>query len=331
MGLLPMRFFRPSRGPRGLAFSAAITSLLLAPTLRAACDDVSPLHSCIQADEFWPHPGPSALLAVGGGELIEPGEMSFGLVTSYSYQPIRLRAPSPGGSIDVDVVKDLLTLGFAYSLGIAEGWELGAVLPFTVHQTGSGMAPYASSSFDPLPSMAPRDPRLGVAYALVSRDGGLHDGIAVAARLDATIPLGKKDAFASEIGPVLVPSMAADYRYGRWLVGAEAGMRVRTTSRFVTARMGPQALFALGVATEIWGEALGVGIQAFALPVLASQPSGKALVPAEWMAEFRTIPVSGSPWAISLGGGSALPLSGSAITAPALRAVLSVRYSLSTD
>lgn len=326
-----MRSLPHSRASRAVAFAAAITSFLLASTLRAACDDDSALHSCIHADELWPHPGPGAFLAVGGGELTEAGAMSFGLFTSYSYRPIRLRVPTSGEPIDVDVVKDLVTLGFAYSFGLTEDWELGAVLPLTVHQSGSGIAPYASSRFEALTSMALRDPRLGIAYALVSRERSSNGGIAAAARLDATIPVGNQDAFASESGPVFVPSMTADFRFGRWLVGAEAGIRARTSSRFVTARMGTQALVALGIGAELWGEALRVGIQGFALPVLVSQPSGKALVPAEWMAELRTVPASGSSWAIALGGGSTLPLSGSPITAPSLRVVLSIRYALSSD
>lgn len=258
--------------------------------------------------------------------------MSFGFVASYSSKPLRARVPSAGWSaLDVDIVKDSFNLALAYSFGFIKDWELGAVLPFAIYQSGSGLAPYASSHFEALARTALRDPRLGVAHALIARESSSPTGMALAARFDASLPLGSKEAFASEKGPVFIPAIAADFKAGRWLVGAEGGIRARASSDFLRSRMGTQGFFAVGIGLDLLGEALGVSAQAFALPILVSQPSGKPLVPAEWIAEVRSSPFANGDWFVALGGGSALPLSASAMTTPALRAVVSIRYRLSDD
>src|SRR5690606_26731773 len=115
--------------------------------------------------------------------------------------------------------------------------------------------------------------------------------------------------------------LTADFRSGPLFVGANAGARLRTPTRFANARLGPQAVVAMGLGVDVLREALSLGVEAFALPVLSSQTSGRALVPAEWMVTARTVPFADGEWAATLGGGTAIPLTEAAVTASQWRAV----------
>lgn len=317
--------FAHRRGSLGLLGALAIFAI--AGSARGSCDESSTLGSCVNADALWPHAGPGSFLVVGSGETTPKGAFGFGLLTTFLSKPITLRVPStsPAG-LEVAVIKEALDVNVSASFGLLDRFDLGLTVPVTLYQSGSGIAPYRSSRFEPLPATFLRDPRIGAAYALLPRPDDSNEGLALAARLETSLPFGQADAFAGERGPAVVPTLAADYRIGRWFAGAEVGARARAATRFADARMGTQGLVALGGGVDLLGEALGVAVEAFALPVLVSQPSGGALVPAEWLAEVTSAPFPEADWSFALGGGSALPLFGSAITAPAWRAALSLRY-----
>lgn len=319
-----VRMTRISSSSRLSPYLIAVCVLGLARSAEGACDTHAALHSCLNADALWPHAGPSRFIGIGAGSTTEPGTLRVLALTTYLSKPITLRAPSTTASgLQIPVIAHAIDIHWGASLGLTERLELEAFLPIVAYQSGAGIEPYTSSRFRALPSTAVRDPRIGVACSLHSP---AREGLAITGRLATTLPFGNKNAFSSEPGAVLAPSLAADFRTGRFVVGTEVGIRARSSTRFANATMGSQAFLSLGIGIDVLDDALGFGIEAFALPVLAPQPMGEALVPAEWMADIRSAPFFGGTLGFALGAGTALPVVESAVTAPAFRAMLSIGY-----
>lgn len=313
--------------------------------LAGTCD--RPIVSaCINDDTLWSHAGPQRFIGVGGTELIQPGHVGFGITTSYLSRPIILHTPSPGpGGTDENAVNDQVNGTFMFAYGVTHRLELDVILPMTFAQGGSGTS--AITGGQDLRDTAVRDMRFGATFAIIPRDRvdpGLMmetSPFAVTARMEVSAPTGDLGQFAGEKGGVFIPSIAADYRSGKWFGAAELGARVRQTAEFVGARIGTQATLALGVGHDVMKkQLLSVMIDARALPTFAEQhdanqtvqglvstPNGKHIIPAEWMLAVRSSPVKGGDVAIQLGGGGAIPFGGeAAITTPRFRFVLGLTY-----
>ncbi len=302
--------------------------------------------ACINDDTLWSHAGPQRFIGVGGTELVQPGHVGFGITTSYLSRPIILHTPSPGpGGTDENAVNDQVNGTFMFAYGVTHRLELDVILPMTFAQGGSGTS--AITGGQDLRDTAVRDMRFGATFAIIPRDRidpGLSmetSPFALTARMEVSAPTGDLGQFAGEKGGVFIPSVAADYRSGKWFGAAEIGARVRQTAEFVGARIGTQATLGLGVGYDLMKkQLLSVMIDARALPTFAEQhdttqtvqglvstPNGKHIIPAEWMLAVRSSPVKGSDVAIQLGGGGAIPLGGeAAITTPRFRFVLGLTY-----
>ena len=333
-----------------VALAGALVFVLCARESRATdCSGV--LSPCINDDTLWAHAGPSLFESIGDTDTVAAGQLGFGLVASYLSRPIVLHVKSPGGAgSDQYVVNDLANGAFLWSYGVTDRLELDVALPLTFGQSGAGLAPVTGG--DGLKDTAVRDMRFGFAYAILPRsrvDPDLVGGTALArrsvwglaGRLEVSAPTGDRDQFAGERSAVFAPTLAADFRSGRWFVAAEVGARVRPTVQLLQARVGSQIEAALGVGYRILPrELLSAEVEAWALPTVtsqaditrqgnayASQPNGAALVPAEWQLSARTAPLRGDDVSIQIGGGGAIPLSGdSAMTTPRYRFMLGVRW-----
>ena len=343
-------------GPRRAISFLTFPSLVLLPlllslfTARAAwagpCDGAPLVSTCVNADTLWPHAGASSFVGFGGTDIVSPGHIGFGLVTTYLSRPIVFHIPSPGpeGS-DQAVIDDQVNGNFLWSIGVTRRLELDLVVPVTFGQGGTGIRPITGST-TPLRDTAMRDVRFGVAYALVPKSlatplGTRGNVWALTGRVEVSTPTGDKEQFASERGVVFVPSVAADYRRGRWFAGAELGARIRPIAELVGARVGTQVSVGVGIGYDILRrELLSAALEARALPTLASQrtstttdvglvsaSSDRVLVPSEWTLSARTSPLLGGDLGIQLGGGGAIPFGGdAAVTAPRFRFTLAVRY-----
>ena len=292
------------------------------------------------------HAGASSFVGFGGTDIVSPGHVGFGLVTTYLSRPIVFHIPSPGpeGS-DQAVIDDQVNGNFLWSIGLTRRLELDLVVPVTFGQGGTGIRPITGST-TPLRDTAMRDVRFGVAYALVPKAlaapfGARGNVWALTGRVEFSAPTGDKEQFASERGVVFVPSLAADYRRGRWFAGAEIGARIRPVAELVGARVGTQVSVGVGIGYEILRrDLLSAALEARALPTLTSQrtstmtdtglvstSSDRVLVPSEWTLSARTSPLLGGDLGIQLGGGGAIPFGGdAAVTAPRFRFTLAVRY-----
>ncbi len=326
-----------------LSIVCAAASIARAHVARAAgtaeCAGVrSP---CINDDTLWLHAGPARFVAVGSTETVASGQLGFALVSSYLSRPIVLQTPSPGsGGSSQYVVNDQVNGSFLWSYGVTERLELDVTLPVTFGQTGTGLEPITGGPA--LKSTAVRDMRFGFAYALVPHlrvQPDLPSGSSLAsrnawglvARFEMSAPTGDHNEFAGERSGVFIPSLAADYRNGRWFAGVEVGARIRSITELLGARVGSQIVPMLGVGYDILPrELLTATLEAWALPTLVGQgpDQSEPLVPAEWQLAARTAPVVGGDLALQISGGGGIPFGGgnSEITTPRFRFMLGVRW-----
>ena len=314
-------------------------AIALSPA-RALADCASHTSTCIDADTFWPRPGPSTFTFVGSAETTARGQFGLGMVVSYLRRPVVLVAPStdPAG-LRIDAVDHVVDTTYLWSYGVADRADLFAALPTTVYQTGSGASALAAQTTQDMPHTVLRDARLGVSYALTSRE----PPFGAAARLEIALPTGDEQSFAGDRSVVGIPSFAADFRRGPWLLAAEVGARLRRTANLLGARVGSQLWLGLGAGVHVvQPQTLSVLVEAFALPTFAEQrreaydfaqrtyvewSRGQPLVPAEWALSIRSVPVPNGDFSIALAGGGRLPLtSDPGITTPVYRFSLVLRY-----
>jgi outer membrane protein OmpA-like peptidoglycan-associated protein len=329
---------------------ATLAVLTVTAQSHAECNSDARLGTCIDADTLWPHPGPGRLQSVGATETTAPWEFSVGLVTTYLRKPIVLRAASanPDGT-EVPAIDHMVSTNFLWGLGLTQNLELTLAMPVTLYQDGSGVSAFTSSQAQDVPNSSIRDFRFGVAYALLPRARAYPgNAFALTGRLEVAAPTGDEDWFGGDRGAVLIPTLSADFRTGGLFAGAEVGARVRKATNLAGARIGTQGFLALGAGYDILpDESLSAALEAYALPTfvdqealsrdpdtqeLIAEKSSDSLIPAEWMATLRSAPTRDGDVSFSLSGGSALPLSESAVTAPQYRFTVGVRFApLSRD
>ena len=325
------------------------SSVLVLSRGARASDCNNPLVStCVNSETYWPHAGNTMRMqTVGGTETTAEGQVSFGLITSYQSRPLVLHIASPGpGGSEQNVVDNQVNANFLWAYGVTDRLQLDFVLPATLIQDGAGESPITGGPS--LRDTAVRDLRFGMAYSLIARPrvdletlAKRKDGIyGLTARFEVSAPTGDRDQFAGERTGVFVPSIAGDYRRGRWFGGAEAGLRLRPTTEFAGARIGSEILFGLGAGVDILPrELLSATIEAHGLYNLPEQhdtaqtltglssfPNGSYIAPAEWTVAARTAPLLAGDIAFSLGGGGALPLTDAAATTPRFRFTLGIVY-----
>jgi len=334
-----------------VVWPSLLAGALLACPARA--DTCSGLYSpCINDDTLWPHAGPSRFVAVGSAETVAPGQIGFGLVTTYLSRPILLHVSSPGASgSDQYAVNDQVNGTFLWSYGVTDRLELDLAMPLTFGQGGTGLAPLTGG--DSLKDTAVRDMRFGFAYALVphariapdlptSSRAARSNVWGLVGRLEVSAPTGDRDEFAGERSGVFAPSLAGDWRHGRWYAGLELGARLRPTTELLGARIGTQLFTSAGIGFDVLPrELLSAQLEAWALPTLEEQqdvteaqggsilmvmPNGSYIVPAEWQLSARTAPLPGGDLSFVLGGGGGIPITPDAITTPRWRFTLGVSW-----
>ncbi|HOT12847.1 MAG TPA: thrombospondin, partial [Polyangiaceae bacterium] len=319
---------------------------LMMSTMPAAaeCDNAARLSTCIDADTLWLHPGPGRFQAIGSTETTASEEFSLGFFTTYFRNPIVLRASSanPDG-VDVPAIEHMVNSTFLWGYGLSDRVELTLAMPVTLYQNGTGVSGFLSSQSQEVPTTSMRDLRLGATWSLLPRSRVHSDELfALTVRMQAAIPTGDEQWFGGDRGFVGIPSLAGDMRLGRFFAATELGVRIRKTTNLAGSRIGSQSFLALGAGVDLLpSEWLSVGVEAYALPGLVGQETlerdpangeligktkSESLIPAEWMTTLRSAPTRGGDLSFYISGGSALPLDGTAMTAPQMRWTAGVRF-----
>ncbi len=336
----PFALFSPCPSPRWPPSSAVLDGGV-SPARTRTLIRAAPRRSSRRAstrENLWPHAGPQRFATVGGVETVEPGKFGFALVTDYQSRPITFNVPAPGpGGTAQYAIDNQVNGNFLWAVGVTRRLELDVALPVTFGQDGSGAAPITGSNVQ-LHDTAMRDLRFGAAVQIVPRTALAPNGaFGLTARFEVSAPTGDRDQYAGDATAVFVPSLAADYRNGRFFAGLEVGGRIRPDAQVLGQNVGPQATAALGIGYDLLPRTklLGVMVEARALPTFASQyvatgPSGAEttsstmLVPAEWMLALRSSPLASDDVSITLGGGGGL--ASGEVTEPRFRFLLGLRY-----
>ncbi len=313
---------------RWVAFTALA---IVSASANAATPCVGSVHTCVNADTFWPNAGASRFFGIGATELTLPGQVAFGLVTSFQHNPIVAHTPSPGPlGGESPVVSHQMNANFLIAFGVAPRLELFAAFPVTIAQSGEGLRSITAG--DGLRATAMGDPRFGFAWAWKAphrdvpeeRVGGDWGG---ALRLTTSIPAGERSQFVSDRTATFSLSLSSEYRRKRWFAAAEAGVRIRPTTNFLDSQVGSQAIAALGLGYDLVSEELlSAVVEARALPSLVSGASSS-----EWTASVRSVPFSHRRFAAMLGAGTSIPIGDHAFPNPDFRALLSLRYAPTTE
>jgi OOP family OmpA-OmpF porin len=338
---MPLRpVHRAGRDRRLLAPAVLAVSLSVASKAHAdPCQAAPYVSTCVNADNLWPHPGPQVFATVGGVDTVEPGHFAFALVTDYQSRPIVFNNPLGAGSSPAYAIDNQVNGNFLWAIGLTRRLELDFALPITFAQSGSGAAPVTGSNV-PLHDTAIRDIRFGFAYQLAPHlTADPQHGFGLTARFEVSAPNGDRDQYAGDSTAVFSPSLAADYRAGRWFAGLELGVRIRPDEQVEGAVVGPQATIALGVGYDLLKreKLLSVMLEARSLPSFATQDdapvpgfaprsNSTVLAPTEWMLSARSSPFATEDLSITLGGGGALTSGEAAFTAPRFRFLLGLRY-----
>jgi hypothetical protein len=173
-----------------------------------------------------------------------------------------------------------------------------------------------------------RDVRLGFGFSLPRLP--VLPRLGAKLRFEAKLPLGSAQALAGEEGPVASPSLALSTGAGGFFGGIELGARLRRPTDVFGARIGSQAVLALGGGYGWRKLGLTLALEAYALPSLIADGRTQYL-PAEWLGSVRFAPRLLGPVSLGLSGGGGLPLASDDTGAhfsfgvPSVRALLLAR------
>lgn len=285
------------------------------------------LSSCVEADAIVPFArGP--FMVVPPADTASAGSLAFGVISSLVTAPIALRVPSadPTGT-DLAIVARALSLTFAFAYGVTDRFELTASAPAVIYQEGAGLDSLATG-VEPLPRSAMRDLRFGFGFALLRPDGH-RLGTAASARVEFSAPTGDRDGFSSSGSAAMLPSFSISHDFRRLKATASLSAVLRRVERFANARVGSGVGVSAGALVSFFDEPLfSAGAEIFGRAHIVSQEGAAAPpVPLEWAALARVEPPFVRGFEAGLSFGTSLPTgSVAAITAPAWRAMLALRY-----
>ncbi len=234
----------------------------------------------------------------------------FTLRTSYLARPLSVQSPGPSPEGNrTSVVEGAFIAEFADVVLLGKGWDIGAGFSSHIYQWGQG--PSAIEGGDaPLPSFAMGPPRVELGW------GGSHKNyFRYRPYFSLNLPLGSPgtfsggDTFLAELGS----SFVGQHNWLEW--SAQAGLLLRSTSKFSATVWGPQLLFAAGIMARLSTKIL-IGPELHLQPLLSSQSSddhlrGGQIFPAEFVGTLR---YENSWIPVSLFAGTGIPLSKRAST-----------------
>ena len=335
----------------------AIASLLALEARGEDCPLPPAQSSCIDASSLWLEPSPTRFISIPTAATRTREIWSLAVNANYASRPIVARATSPDPSGREIVVVDGLLVGSALaSARLQQHVQATVVLPFVLHQSGTGIDGLTSQQVEGIQSPTMGDPRVGARFSWLGQPGADgHMAVGGVIHLDIVLPFGDGSAFAGERGVVTAPGFSIDMAGGRWFAASDVGLRLRNPSQLGSTRIGTQLTTSVGVGYEVLGaRRLAIAAETWILSTLISQASSVPMgdnrvdgthAPAEWMLSLRT----GAPragWSAQLGFGTAIPLSSetresptahpeterfAGLTTPRLRGIVTIRFAAASD
>jgi OOP family OmpA-OmpF porin len=266
---------------------------------------------------------------------------AFGVHMSYLYRPVGLRVASadPDGTT-IYAVEHVLGAAVLVAIGVTEQLQLQLAAPMVLYQDGASKADVVGSD-EFLTRSAVGDFRFGALFSVVERERAA-DGFGLAARVELAAPTGNDEAFAGAPSATYAPGISADYRIGRFSVGADVGARVREDTDFTGTVIGSAITGALGLGVDAieqgwlrfdaeafasFGLVRGVTEERDARTNEVTDIPLPLHIPAEWLVSVSTAGLLDRRFRVRLGGGSFIPTGDVVpVTAPAFRAVFGLSY-----
>ena len=320
-----------------LAFAGVLLSL---PARAQSCSTAGGYSRCFDANALRLAPGASRWLSLPGAAALPAFNVGFAYAVEARFGV--LSADVPGSAADgrtLKLVEAAVEQTLLLTLGLGRGFEGSLTVPFISYQRGAGPEALDSQNGSALPHNAERDPSIGLAHAIV-----LAGNVGLKPRVELSLPLGSRDAYASSGGVGIYPSLPLVWSPGRFALAVELGLRLRPSAEIASVRMGSQALFALGASYVAVRRYLLLGLEAYLLPSLLDNTSQRAaalgietrVLQSEWLASARSLLDADESFSLTLAAGTSLPLSwehsGStsrhfvAPASPAARLMLELRY-----
>jgi hypothetical protein len=331
-----------------LAVSLSVSGLFSGVAQAAECESGAGLSPCFDVNTLWLPAGRASFLSMPDTRLTRPGQFGFGVASELLHQPLVLRVASPDREgRDVHVLDYAVDVSYFLSFGLLQNLETSVLTSMRAYQSGAGVGGIDSQTAPALEHNAVRDPRVGVAYSL---DEALAlPGFGLRLAVDATLPLGDRNAFANERSFVVMPNVTIGFRHRALQLRAELGARLREAVDFGGFRLRNKGFLAFGAALDlVQPDWLSLSVEAFGLPPLSDSRGSAAsprvseaqLFPAEWLAGVHSSFGSRGPWTLSMALGGGIPLSSETrdsstgshtshfmgMTTPDFRALLLVRF-----
>ena len=316
-----------SRPTKRLIFAILSGLSMLEPSAARAsdCSNGSGFSACFDANGLWLPAGRATFMSIPDTQPSSAGQIGFGIASELLHQPLLLRVASPDrDGRDVHLLDYAMDVSYFLSFGLPRNFEVSVLASTRAYQTGAGVGGIRSQSAPPLERSAVRDPRMGLAYSL--DDALAAPGFGLRLAVDATLPIGDRNAFANERSLVVMPNATLAFRHGAFRFNSEFGVRLRERVDFGGVSLSNQGFVALGAAVDLLQSGwLSLSAEAFGLPPLSSnrgsaaspQVSETLLFPAEWLAAVHSSFGSAGTWTVSLAAGSGLPLSSETRDSPA--------------
>lgn len=233
--------------PAGLGWLALGVLILLARRRRAVSGlvllglaligpgDLGEARAQADVRRFSPTPTLSPYVNLDGSGTLGSGRVGARLLSVVEQRPLVF---ARDGDRTLDIVSIRLGIDAALAVGLTNWLDVGVGLPFVLLQDGRQVAADAS-----LASTALADPSLGAKLRLMPTT----DGVGLALRVGATLPLGDPQALTGEPGAtgsaVLVLELPLSSRFDIVLDG---GYRLREETRLGDIALDDELLFGLG-------------------------------------------------------------------------------------
>jgi outer membrane protein OmpA-like peptidoglycan-associated protein len=268
------------RGPSGW-FGGATVGLLLALRRRRRVATLAALGATVlpprvvgayDANALHPAVGTQGLTTVEAAAVGEHLSTRFSVLYHYARSP--LVAEYPDGAELGPLLQSLSVVDLGASVAFFGRLELGVGLPMGLGLSGRSGEILTGDVNDNPRGGALGDLRGVLDVALVPRRG---EGLGLALGLEATAPTGNAKRWLGAEGPTWNPRFLADAAYGRVLVAANIGYRLRAAEKLLGETHDDAVSYAGGVRVDVGG-GVSLGAEAFGeAPFAGDEPTAASL------------------------------------------------------
>lgn len=225
---------------RALATALIVMWVCVAPASVRAQTTTTTATTGIAADRFTPAVGPGSFVGVEGAPTTAAGAVSWVAALDLGRDAIVLHT---GSGLVTHPVHDALVLDVGLEFGIWKRLAVAIGMPVVLFQDGDRLRGLGVDETH-LAASAAGDIRVRVKALLAGDPNG--DGVHASLQLQLTAPASGQHDFAATAGATIEPRLVADWRQGRFAIGATLGVRF----------IGDRTLFATELGDELtWGAA----------------------------------------------------------------------------